>query len=593
MAQPAMATQPLRKLISVVQSDGTRLPVYRRGNGHFGYFATEDGLAVVRGADRTLYYAEATADGTLVPSARIAHAPALRSAGEQAYVRTEALADGKAWTLLSARQQRTRGNAVRATTADEGIRPYGTPSTGVVTSIGAPVIPLIMVQFADRKFLSTTTVDKVTRSRNERGYADEAGCAGSVRDYFEAQSGGLFSPTFDVVAVVTLSKNYAYYGRDSGNNIDVNCAEMIREAATLAAAQGVDFSQYATNGKVPLLSIMHAGPGEHSAEDDDADNYIWAHFSDYINVTVGGVKISSYFVGNETISEYSYSDGTATPVATYFDGIGVFCHEFGHALGLPDFYDTENKEGTKTPDLWSVMDYGQYYQNGYAPVGYMAYERAFMGWQKVVDLDETAQFCTLQPFGAEGNTAYRIANPANTKEYFLLENRQPGTWYPSSMGHGLLVTHVDYDATRWYYNDLNTVQSHLRFTVVPADNVWQAFDYTSSIWRGFQGDLFPGTLKNTEFSSASRPASTVFTGSTLDRPVYNIAETNGVVTFAYLDRNLTGIAGVAADAAGASVEVYGVDGRKVGTGRSLEQLQLRPGLYIVKSGDTTRKIQVR
>ena len=70
----------------------------------------------------------------------------------------------------------------------------------------------------------------MTRYLNEEGYQDEKYAIGSVRDYFVSQSDSLFQPTYKVVAKVRADKGYAYYGKDSGNSIDVNITALIQEA---------------------------------------------------------------------------------------------------------------------------------------------------------------------------------------------------------------------------------------------------------------------------------------------------------------------------------------------------------------------------
>ena len=60
-------------------------------------------------------------------------------------------------------------------------------------------------------------------------------------------------------------------------------------------------------------------------------------------------------------------------------GIGTFCHEFSHVMGLPDFYAT-NQASHRTLGSWDIMDYGPYNNNGNTPPNYTAYERWFMGW---------------------------------------------------------------------------------------------------------------------------------------------------------------------------------------------------------------------
>lgn len=77
-------------------------------------------------------------------------------------------------------------------------------------------------------------------------------------------------------------------------------------------------------------------------------------------------------------------------------GIGVFVHEFGHALGLPDFYCTDySYENNAGFGMYDVMDQGAYY-GLYArmPVGYTAYEKSFMGWLQIPELTELS----MSPF---------------------------------------------------------------------------------------------------------------------------------------------------------------------------------------------------
>jgi len=107
--------------------------------------------------------------------------------------------------------------------------------------------------------------------------------------------------------------------------------------------------------------------------------------------------------------------------------------------------------------------------------------------------------------------------------------------------------------------------------------------------------LFPGTNGATEFSDTSIPASTVFMGSGLGKPVYDIAESNGVVTFSYLSRGLTGVDHVAAAAADDSARrIYTLDGRYVKTvsATSLDGL-LPAGLYLVEQEGRTQKVVVK
>lgn len=600
MGQSVMATRPLRKAFAVKQSDGTSVTVYRQGNGHFGFYSTTDGIALLRGANGDLCYAQ-TGTAGIEATSLIAHNADQRSKEEIAGIEKLNLSANKAFSILLERQTvaeatTSQQRATHSVGNNDGLGQYGVSANGVVGSIGAPEIPVIMVEFPDRKFQEGTTMEKVSRMLNEPGYADEKDAVGSVKDYFTAQSKGMFTPSFNVVAKMSSAQGYAYYGANQGSNIDRNTTSLIREAIAAAMEQGVDFSKYTVDGQVPLVSIYYAGPGEHSSYEAGCEDYLWAHFSKISNFVVGDVKFASFFVGNELLQSYSGTQENPVVTGSDQDGIGIFIHEFGHALGLPDFYytgsDYELDRRLETMAYWSVMDYGQYVlSDGYSPIGYNAYERSFMGWLQVEELT-TAQYAELRPFDAEeGTTAYCIKSDGNEQEYYLLENRQPSTWYPAELGHGMLITHVDYSQQAWSGNAVNNDETRQRFSYVPADN--QKYKSNGS-FEGFQGDLFPGTTGAKEFSDETLPAAILNSGDYLGKPIYNIEESeDGVISFSYLDRTLTSIkkASLADDA---DCGIYTVDGRKIGVLSTDKPEEVLPsGLYILKSRTGSKKVYIK
>ena len=360
-----------------------------------------------------------------------------------------------------------------ASTSD-GLGRYNTPGLGALNSIGEYTIPVIMVQFFDKEFKSTTTVEKMTRFYNEQGYHDESGCVGSVRDYFVSQSRGMFKPTFDVVGIVTLNNSYSYYGAGTESISKVN--QLVKDAVAAAVSNlGANFAQYirtttnsnGTTTGVPLVCILYAGYGEATGhwvynestgnwEEDDTENTVWPCEVD-CNMTMSGTKFNSYFVGNEL-----YYDDTLM-------GMGVFCHEAGHALGLPDFYCTDYSYSKDDPfSNWSIMDCGAYVNDARAPIGYTAYERSYLGWLDIPTYT-AGEYQNLDPYtNTNGTTAVKVATSSST-EYFILENRQPGTWYPEDMGSGLLVSRFAYNQTAWDNNTLNNTKNKKRAKIVAAD----------------------------------------------------------------------------------------------------------------------------
>ena len=411
---------------------------------------------------------------------------------------------------LAARNARRK--AIYASTSD-GLGEKGTMSRGSVPSIGEYTIPVVMVQFSDTKFKNTTTVAKMTRFYNEEGYHDETGCKGSVRDYFKAQSGGQFVPTFDVVGIVTLSKAATYYGKGAN---DDNLDELPGDVVKAAKEQlGADFSKYVVpagddyhTAGIPLMAMFYAGQG---AATGGAVNTIWPCEWDAEDDPKGGnyenYHFNSFFVGNELYG-------------TKLMGMSVFCHEFGHAMGLPDFYVTDESYSNDDPfGHWSIMDTGAYVDDDCrAPMGYNAYEKSYMGWLELKEVGSAEEVLLQSPDGLAENSAYIIRN--SSTETFILENRQPGTWYPEEFGSGVLLVRIAYSYNQWKNNNLNNTQSKKRACVLTADGK----------------KLYYSADKNNLYGYAKTSIGSVKTwgGSTKDMGVKNITKNaDGTITLTF------------------------------------------------------------
>ena len=397
------------------------------------------------------------------------HAHWLRAADGTCYVQSGASYVQADPTAMQAKQQRRLHNKLQviyASTSD-GLGQKGRMSLGAIPSIGEYTIPLVMVQFPDLKFKSSTTVEKMWRYYNEEGYHDEEGAVGSVRDYFKAQSGGQFIPTFDVVGIVTLPHSYQYYGANNREGNDKNLDQLPGDVIAAAASQlGVDFAPYVVPAAdenhaegVPLLAMFYAGKGE--ATEDYSSDYLWpceweAEEDRIGKGTYNGVHFNSFLIGNELLGDKLM-------------GMSVFCHEFSHALGLPDFYCTDYSYGFDDPfGLWSLMDSGVYVDDECRmPSAYTAYEKSFLGWLELKELGKTGVITLQSPDGIAENSAYIVRN--STYETFIFENHQPGTWSPLSFGSGVLVTRIAYDKKAWEDNTINRFQTMKRACVVTAD----------------------------------------------------------------------------------------------------------------------------
>lgn len=487
-AAPALK---IKKLVSL--ADGTKIEVMLCGDEAYSYYVTDDGFLV-----------EPDTNGAF-------------------YVKTN----------------RRATEAVRANRPGMAPRHIGSQSTAAIRAIGSPRIPVILVNFSDSKFTVADTDEAVAayyeRYCNGTGTGVNytgAGSTGAIKDYFVAQSDSLFQPEFTIIGPVTLSKSVTYYGANSGSQKDVNYAAFRTEAIQAAMTEGginwTDFDNDG-NGSVDMVYFIYAGLGENVG---GGEHTLWPKESTAQTV-INGITFANSACCNEAHPDQRDADGQI--VSTKPSGIGVMCHELSHALGLPDFYDTRGVAFGM--DMWSLMDYGCYCGNGYNPVGYTAYERDFMGWRQLRVLDEPA---TVRLTALEaGGHGYKISSESNANEYYILENRNDYGWDATlarRCGHGMLVQHVDYSASAWTSNTVNTNTTHQRMTIVPANNSFiGSTNYTSGTeyFASLAGNPYPGTSGNTSLTDESAPAATLFTGGYLGKPLMDIREDEGVVTFKF------------------------------------------------------------
>lgn len=334
---------------------------------------------------------------------------------------------------------------------------------------GSPRVLVILVEFSDRSL----SFDRATFEdmMNKPGY-DTQGASGSAADYFIENSCGQFSPQFDVYGPVKLSQPMSYYG---GNNVygnDNAPQEMVTEACRALDGE-IDFRLYDTDGDrmVDNVYIFYAGYGEN---DGGGTSSVWPHSSSLAShhaaLTLDGVSINKYSCSNELQNGYG---STLT-------GIGTFCHEFTHVLGFPDLYATISIDGENwTPDCWTIMDQGSYNRDGKCPPYYSSYERMSMGWLEPMEFGTTS---SMLPQLAD-NIAYIVKAPDNENEFFLLEYREGG-WDSALPADGVLIWHIDYDASIWEANTVNNTPAHNRVRLICADGLYQDNERPGVAWPG-------------------------------------------------------------------------------------------------------------
>ena len=328
----------------------------------------------------------------------------------------------------TARSRRSTAHRVRAARSGEPI------------AVGQKHFLVVLVEFSGLSFTVKNPQEAFRSLLNDPGYSANGG-VGSARDFYYDNSHGYFEPIFDVFGPVPLPNTYSYYGANDSDGNDLRAEQAVIEACR-ALDGDVDFSQYDNDGDgyVDMVFMYYAGYGE-ADDDNDDENTIWPH-QWYIEsgagktVTLDGVKLDSYACTNERI-------GTGSRRGTMC-GIGTACHEFGHAMGLPDFYDTDYKTNGLSDGLYSysTMCSGSYNNDGRTPPYFNMMERIMLGWKSETDLREFSASGYVTLPSIDENVAYRIPTEQDG-EFFVLEVRGANGWDAALPGHGLLVYHAD------------------------------------------------------------------------------------------------------------------------------------------------------
>lgn len=561
-------------IVTVTQSDGTELNVRIYGDEHFNWLTTEDGVLLVKEGNN-YYIAETTSYGTLKATSYIAHNANKRVPAEIKAIKKQDLSRFRSYAIKKASPTKAMG------TGNSGVKYF--PHSG------SPKALVILVEFSDTPFQSGEKAKNVfehflkgkTEDALPDGYEAYTGSYakanlrnnGSVSDYFYVMSQGTYTPQFDVVGPYKLNHSFLYYGQGDKDNTQALVSD-----ACKAADGDVDFSEYDADGDgmVDLVYIIYAGyPASMSGNPND----IWPKSGTGGFGTYDGKKVSRFGVH----AELNFGLELNQKNGFLLSGIGLFCHEFSHTLGLPDLYPTVDvsKVDNQNPEMWDLMDGGEYtYNGGYCPTPYSPWEMDAMGWATPVELSDEKQTVTLKSYGKE-RIAYKIKG--ENDKYLLIQNIQKGGWWngvANVYNTGMLVWRIDYnnEDVNLFDNPNNTLGKP-KVMIVPADGYvisdynhgdgkqWTDEEYKASL----KGDPFPGTTNRTELLSVE------LNNSTLEKPIYNIKEENEVITFDYLD-NISAIQLPSVEETDMTTkQIFSLDGRYLGNDAS----KLTKGIYII------------
>ncbi|MGI6224198.1 MAG: M6 family metalloprotease domain-containing protein [Prevotella sp.] len=487
-AAPASAIPAYPGKMNALQANGSVIAIQKLGDEYCHITVTTDGYPLVFNQSTRNYEYASLHQGKLVASGIVATQPQQRSAEAKQFLATvdksEVMAQFEANHSASLR----KANAMRRSPSANKIRINNVPT------LGTHDVLVILVQFADTKF--STMSDPVAyydKFFHEEGFS-ENGAKGSVYDFYRYGSNNSYDPQFKVYGPVTVSGNASTYAGANGSSLTY---KLIQEAVPLVdSLYNVDFSTFDTDGdgKVDNVYCIYAGYGQ---ADSGLSDVIWPHSSNLNNsqgdrsFQVDGVTIDRYTVSQEI-------NGTSKKTV----GIGTFCHEFGHVLGLADHYNTSNSSSTNQPGQWDLMAAGSYNDDQNCPPTFSAFERYSLGWGTLTQLStNTDTLVDIAPYEDSG-FAYRVSVPGSVSEYFIIENRQQKSWDEYLPGHGMLVWHIDEDQTVWDNNMVNADANHQHVDIVEAGRM-PSYDGSAS-------DVFPGTRDVTAYNFTSWNYKTVF-----------------------------------------------------------------------------------
>ena len=568
--------------VQVRQADGSVITVILRGDEHINWYTTLDGVLLVQGADNNYYIGKVEKSGNLIATKQLAHEAHTRSQAERNLIAKQDKEKFFAYVNKVAEESENaydNSPLTRGPIVDSG---YG--GVPYFPHTGSPKALVILAEFQDLPFTIQDTKKIFTNYLMNEGHFSDTRYGQNqnykgVRGYFKDCSYGQFTPVFDVIGPVKLPKPQAVYGEGIYDRMDLLLPDVCE-----AVDDSVNFADYDANndGMVDLVYVIYAGYSANYNGNKETD--IWPK-SGTVNIsnTYDGKSIHRYGVSNELAGDENKTKGKEK-----INGIGLFCHEFSHTLGLPDIYAIDKKaknQDDQGMEFWDLMDGGTEVRGGRVPASYLAWEREVMGWMKIDELKNDSLIENLKSID-NGGKAYKIVNPNNSNEYIVLQSMQKGAWNQGwgdgTYGKGLLAYRVSYPFNKVNVFDYpNNEKGKPRVIPIPADgkilagqNATSYLEYVNQ----HNGDLYP--YNRIDYISGFK----MLNGSILEKSIVNIKENDGgdsnnnYVNFEFKNGLVpTGIQSPSIiERSTSDNRIYTLDGRYVGTDASI----LPHGIYI-------------
>ncbi len=349
--------------------------------------------------------------------------------------------------------------------------------------------------------------------------------------YWDEVSYGLLTVKIDVSSkIYQLPHAMASYAGSTSSSIENFIYDSIATASTDTT---LNFALY--DG----VFIIHAGVGQETDIMGSATNDLWSLFysggTSICRDAAGVTCLTTQLRDNKALSEAIIMPQTDSRFSLTVDPLGVYAHEFGHWLGLPDLYCVSLATSCPGEGVgnWSLMDQGSYNADpatctsstphcisGSAPAHLDAWSLVHLGWvnpQSIIGYNPLLSLSSVESVPppsspAAGTNVFKaIASTGAASQYFLIENRQQIGFDVGIPGHGLLIWLVD-DGVVIPGLISNTVNSgtHPGVKLVEADGDWTLLDQSPSDY-GSPGDPFPGSTNNSTLTPVTKPSSTAYT----------------------------------------------------------------------------------
>jgi len=506
----SLLSMPAKRTPTVVaQPDGTTFSIIGFGDEHYNFAETIDGYVVIQGDDNFWYYAALSPEGRFIPGAVRVAVSAAQAQSQSAVFFTKHLRESPQVVSEKMAAYST------GTLPTEELMMSKSGGFNKAQSSTKRIL-MLCVNFSD--LANTQASTSFQQMANEDTWKNSVG---SIKNYFKEVSNNNVIVSGDSKDWITAAQSKSYYANNNAS-YSAHVKELVKQCVDAAEGNGVDFSQYDNDGdgRVDGLFIVHAGKG---AEEGSDLNYIWSHqgsIAGTYTVTYDGKTIDRYIIVPELFN------------SAHVD-IGVFCHEFGHMLGLPDMYDVNSETNGSSEGLgnWCLMAGGSWGGNGYTPErpSHMsAYCKELLGYT-IPTVVASSQALSISQ--AETNaSSYKIWMDNNqADEYMLIENRQKTGFDLNIPGSGLLMYQVDKNfADIWPgSNNINVTNTHLGVKLYEADGLEQL---ATAVNRGSDGDPYPGSTNKTSLTASTTPNSKLWNTTSSGVEINAISASSATMT---------------------------------------------------------------